>query len=91
MLRWTPQMSEGGFLVLAGCSVPTAPAPNRVTGLDAPYSENGVVALLEVARQFPDAKRSSVVLLGPSLGPQLIFHTLGRDTDIPGLYQGIQA
>jgi dienelactone hydrolase len=77
MLRWAPQLSEAGFLVLAGCYVLTLRATNRIACPDGPTSDRGVAALLDVATQLPDARRDGLGVLGLSLGARMAFATLG--------------
>ena len=77
MLRWAPQLSEAGFLVLAGCYVLTLRATNRIACPDGPTSDRSVAALLDVATQLPDARRDGLGVLGLSLGARMAFATLG--------------
>jgi len=77
MLRWAHRLSEAGYLVLAGCYSLTLPARNRIACPDGPASDRGVVALLEVARELPDARGDGLGVLGLSAGARMAFWTLG--------------
>ncbi len=82
MLRWAPRLSDAGFLVLAGCYTLVLPARNRVACPDGPVSEDGLAALIDVARQLPGAKQDAIGLLGLSLGARMTFWAVSHRSDI---------
>jgi dienelactone hydrolase len=83
MLRWAPNLSKAGFLVLAGCYAITAAVRDRIACPDAPLvGGDGVPVLLELAHQIPKAKQDKVGVLGLSAGAGFAFELLGGRTDI---------